>query len=77
MDENEGAGSWLRYYNGNGDLSEVRCCGEDGSCANGGPLCGGATKLRRRWLRWWHVAVAAVMEVAGAVAGENEEVRWC
>jgi len=51
-------------------------CDEDGSCANGGPWCGGATKLRRRWSRWWRVAVAAVMEVAGAVAGENEEVRW-
>ena len=32
MDENEGAGSWLRYYNGNGDLR----------CENGGFEAGAA-----------------------------------
>jgi len=28
MDENEGAGLWLRYCSGNGDDGRLRCCHE-------------------------------------------------
>ena len=60
------------------------------SCANEEDGCRGGAAAWCSGVRYWREGgsfssplvvarrgVAAVMEVAGAVAGENEEVQWC